>query len=167
MAIIVRGKVWKFGNDINTDLMDPGFARSGGWEATRKYILHIHPKFNAEVKPGDIIIGGRNYGCGSSRETAASNLKKLGIGAVIGESFGRIFFRNCIAVALPILQCPKVGEKFTEGDSAELDLENSVVRNLTTGQEVQGIPLSPMMIEIMSKGGILQAMRETLGKIKA
>jgi len=75
MAIIVRGKVWKFGDDINTDLMDPGFARSGGWEMTRKYILHIHPKFNAEVKPGDIIIGGRNYGCGSSRETAVSNLK--------------------------------------------------------------------------------------------
>ena len=70
-------------------------------------------------------------------------------------------------MALPILQCPKVGEKFTEGDSAEVDLENSVVRNLTTGQEVQGIPLSPMMIEILSKGGILQAMKETLGKTKA
>ncbi len=164
MATIVRGKIWKFGDDINTDLMDPGFARSGGWEMTRKYILHIHPKFNAEVKPGDIIIGGRNYGCGSSRETAPSNLKKLGIGAVIGESFGRIFFRNCIAVALPILQCPKVGDMFTEGDMAELELENSLVRNLTTGQEKKGIPLSPMMIEIMSKGGILQVLKETLGK---
>ena len=164
MGIVVRGKVWKFGDDINTDLMDPGFASSGGWEVTRKYILHIHPKFNAEVKAGDIIIGGRNYGCGSSRETAPSNLKKLGIGAVIGESFGRIFFRNCIAVALPLLQCPKVGAMFTEGDMAELDVEKATVRNLTTGQEAKGVPLSPMMIEIMAKGGILQAMKETLGR---
>jgi len=92
MGIRVQGRVWKFGDDINTDLMDPGFARAGGWEMTRKYIFHTHPKFNAEVKAGDIIIGRRNFGCGSSRESAPSNLKRLGIGAVIGESFGRIFF---------------------------------------------------------------------------
>lgn len=90
--------------------------------------------------------------------------QKLGIGAVVGESFGRIFFRNCIAVALPILQCSKVGEMFTGGDMAELELGNSVVRNLTTRQEAKGVPLSPMMIEIMAKGGILQAMKETLGR---
>jgi len=164
MAMIVRGKVWKFGDDINTDLMDPGFARAGGWEMTRKYILHIHPKFNAEVQPGDIIVGRRNYGCGSSRETAPSNLKRLGIGAVIAESFGRIFFRNCIAVALPILQCSGVTEFFSEGDIAELDLEKAVIKNVTTGKELKGIALSKEMIEIISKGGILPTLKETLDK---
>lgn len=164
MDFIVRGKVWKFGDDINTDLMDPGFARSGGWEMTRKYILHIHPKFNAEVQPGDIIIGGRNYGCGSSRETAPSNLKRLGIGGVMAESFGRIFYRNCIAVALPILQVAKVGEMFTEGDTAEIDLEKAVVRNLTTGKERKGNPLAPMMLEIMAQGGILESLKQSLSK---
>ncbi len=162
MAIKVSGKVWKFGNDINTDLMDPGFARAGGWEMTRKYILHIHPKFNAEVKAGDFIVGGRNYGCGSSRETAPSNLKRLGIGAVIGESFGRIFFRNCIAVALPILQCPGVAELFHEGDMAELDLVNAVIKNLTTGKEKKGMPLSEEMLTMISKGGIIEILKETM-----
>jgi 3-isopropylmalate/(R)-2-methylmalate dehydratase small subunit len=164
MGAIVRGKVWKFGDDINTDLMDPGFAWSGGWEMTRKYILHIHPKFNAGVQPGDILIAGRNFGCGSSRETAPTNLKRLGIGAVIARSFGRIFFRNCIAVALPILQCPDVEEIFSEGEMGELDLEKAVVKNLTTGQERKGNPLSPMMLEILFKGGILHALKETRGK---
>jgi 3-isopropylmalate dehydratase small subunit len=162
MTIIVRGKVWKFGDDVNTDLMDPGFARAGGWEMTRKYVLHIHPKFNAEVQPSDIIVGGRNFGCGSSRESAPTNLKRLGIGAVIGESFGRIFFRNCIAVALPILECPGAGELFTEGDPAELDLENAVIKNVTTGNEKKGIALSKEMIDIISKGGIIQAMKEEI-----
>jgi len=160
MSIIVSGKVWKFGDDINTDYMDPGFARAGGWEMTRKYILHIHPKFNAEVQPKDIIVGGRNFGCGSSRESAATNLKRLGIGGVIAESFGRIFFRNCIAVALPILQCTNISELFEEGDKAELDLNKGIVKNITTGNEVQGLQLSEEMIAIISLGGIL----ETLGR---
>ena len=160
MGTIVRGKVWKFGDNINTDLMDPGFAQAGGWEVTRKYILHIHPKFNAGVQPGDILIGGRNFGCGSSRETAPTNFKRLGIGAVVAESFGRIFFRNCIAVALPILQCPKVGELFAEGEAAEIDLERALVKNLNSGQERKGNPLSPQMLEILSQGGIVQILKE-------
>jgi len=116
------------------------------------------------VQPGDIIVGRRNYGCGSSRETAPSNLKRLGIGAVIAESFGRIFFRNCIAVALPILQCSGVTEFFSEGDIAELDLEKAVIKNVTTGKELKGIALSKEMIEIISKGGILPTLKETLDK---
>jgi 3-isopropylmalate/(R)-2-methylmalate dehydratase small subunit len=167
MEIRVQGQVWKFGNDVNTDLMDPGFARVGGWEMTRKYLLHTHAKFNAEVLPGDIIIGGRNFGCGSSRETAPANLKRLGIGAVVAESFGRIFFRNCIAVALPILVCPGVTTLFNEGETAELDLETAIVKNVTTKKELRGSPLSREMIEIIAKGGILEVLKEIKGRTQA
>lgn len=160
MPIVVRGKVWKFGDAVSTDYMDPGFTHAGGWTMARKYILHIHPKFNAEVQPGDLILGGRNFGCGSSRESAPANLKRLGIAAVIAESFGRIFFRNCIAVALPILQCPGITELFREGDIAELDLSNAAVTNLTTGEERKGVPLSKDMIQIISQGGIIAALKQ-------
>ena len=103
MGIIVRGKVWKFGDHINTDYMSPGFGREEPWEIRKKYILHIHKAFTEGCQPGDVIVAGNNFGCGSSREAAPANLKKLGIGCVVAESFGRIFFRNCIAVALPVM----------------------------------------------------------------
>src|SRR5512143_1221052 len=120
---LIKGRVWKFGDNINTDVMAPGFVFNAPWEEVKKVILHIHPRFSKEVNPGDVIVAGKNWGCGSSREQATSNLKRLGLSCVVAESFGRIFFRNAVALALPAIVCPGVSTAFEEGDELELDLE--------------------------------------------
>jgi 3-isopropylmalate/(R)-2-methylmalate dehydratase small subunit len=153
MAVVIKGKVWKAGDNISTDLLHPGFAHAGGWEETRKYILHIHPKFSKEVQPGDVLVAGRNFGCGSGRP-AASNLLRLGIGCIVAESFARLFFRNSIASALPVLPCPGVSALFEEGDELELNLDEGRVRNLTTGKELKAESLSKDMLDIIKAGGV-------------
>ena len=160
MSMIVTGRVWKFGDDINTDYMHPAFGRDEPWERRKKYILHIHKAFTEECRPGDVIVAGKNFGCGSSREGAPVNLKQLGIGCVVAESFGRIFFRNCIAVALPAMACRGVSDLFAEGDRLQLDFEMALVKNLTTGREIQGPTLSPDLINIVKEGGILELLKK-------
>ncbi|MBM4330787.1 MAG: 3-isopropylmalate dehydratase [Deltaproteobacteria bacterium] len=159
MSIVITGKVWKFGDHINTDYMHPSFGREEPWETRKKYILHIHKGFTEGCQPGDVIVAGKNFGCGSSREGAPANLKQLGIGCVVAESFGRIFFRNCIAVALPVMACNGVSEFFAEGDQMQLDFENALVKNLTTGKELKGPTLSPDLINIVKSGGILELLK--------
>ena len=159
---LIRGKVWKFGDNVNTDVMAPGFTFTAPWEEAKKVILHIHPKFTQEAKPGDVIVAGKNWGCGSSREQAPANLKRLGLGGIVAESFGRIFFRNCVALALPTIVCPGVAKAFDEGDELELELESARIRNITKGRELKGEPLSEDMLAIIAKGGIIPAMRERL-----
>jgi 3-isopropylmalate/(R)-2-methylmalate dehydratase small subunit len=167
VSTIVRGKVWKFGDDINTDYMDPSFGRQVSWEERRKYILHVHRAFTEGCQPGDVIVAGKNFGCGSSRESAPANLKQLGIGCVVAASFGRIFFRNCIAIALPVLACTGVFGLFEEGDQLELDFENALVKNLTTGKEIKGPALTTDLISIVQGGGILALLkRESQKKLK-
>jgi 3-isopropylmalate/(R)-2-methylmalate dehydratase small subunit len=160
MSIIVTGKVWKFGDHVNTDYMAPTFGQDAPWEECKKSILHIHKAFTEECQPGDVIVAGKNFGCGSSRERAPANLKRLGIGCIVAESFGRIFFRNCLAIALPVTICPGISEIFSEGDQLHLDFEEARVRNLSTGQEVKGMPLSPDLSNIIQKGGILNLLDE-------
>jgi len=158
MSIIVTGKVWKFDDDINTDYMAPTFERAASPEEQKKQILHIHKGFVEGSQPGDVIVAGKNFGCGSSRENAPANLRLLGIGCVVAESFGRIFFRNCIAIAFPVMACKGVHKLFEEGDQLELDFENSLVKNLTRGAELKGPKLSPDLINIVKKGGILKTL---------
>ena len=155
MGIIVTGRVWKFGDHINTDYISPGFAKSASWEEYKKHILHVHKAFTENAQPGDVIVAGKNFGCGSSRESAPENLQRLGIGCVVADSFGRIFFRNCIAIALPVFACEGVSEIFEEGNQLELDFEGSVVKNLTTGGEMKGSPITSDLINIVKRGGIL------------
>lgn len=165
MSIIIKGKVWRFGDNINTDYMAPSFAVDAPWEERKKAILHIHKAFTEEARPGDVIVAGKNFGCGSSRETAPVNLKRLGIGCVIAESFGRIFFRNCIAVAFPVLAIPGVADLFEEGETLELDFDHSLVRNCSTGKEVEGKPLTQDLINIFHNGGLLAMLKnESLAK---
>ena len=158
MSMIVSGKVWKMGDHIYSDYMAPGFARKLPWEEEKKHILHIHPVFAERCQAGDVIVAGRNFGCGPSRENAAVNLKKLGIGCVVAESFARIFFRNAIAIALPVMECEEATRLFEEGDQLELDFENSRVRNLTRGRESSGPSLPPELIDIVKTGGILESL---------
>ena len=159
MSILIKGKVWKFGDHINTDYMAPTFSRHLPWEEASKSILHIHEGFAAGHRPGDVIVAGGNFGCGSSRESAPRNLKRLGVGCVVAESFGRIFFRNSIAIAFPVLVCEGISQAFEEGDELEMDLASAVVKNLSQGVELEGMPLSPELIKIVTGGGILASLR--------
>lgn len=159
MSLIITGRVWKFGDHISTDYISPGFAKEYPWEKEKRYILHIHKNFSEECQPGDVIVAGKNFGCGSSREGAPANMKKLGIGCIVAESFGRIFFRNCIANALPVLPIKGVSDLFDEGDELELDFENARIKNRTTGKILQGPALVPDLIQIVKSGGILASLR--------
>ena len=159
MGYIIAGKVWKLGDHVSTDYMAPGFAEDGPWEERKKHILHIHPTFAAKCQPGDVIVAGKNFGCGSSREKAPGNLKALGIACIVAESFGRIFFRNSLAIGLPVVACRGISEMFNEGDRLELNFETSVVRNLTTGKEAKGEILPPDLINVVKKGGVLALLK--------
>jgi 3-isopropylmalate/(R)-2-methylmalate dehydratase small subunit len=158
MGMILKGKVWKFGDDISTDYLSPAFGQDDPWEERKKQILHIHEGFSKGWEPGDIIVAGHNFGCGSSRESAADNLKRMGIGCVVAESFARIFFRNCMAIAFPVTICKGVSEVFDEGDLLELDFEMSRVKNMTQGKELEGAPLHPELLKIIKSGGILESL---------
>jgi 3-isopropylmalate/(R)-2-methylmalate dehydratase small subunit len=167
MSTVIRGKVWKFGDSISTDYMSPGFARGLPWEEYKKKVMHIHPRFTEEAKPGDVIVAGRNFGCGSSRESAPANLKKLGLGCVVAESYGRIYFRNSVALAFPSIVCQNISKNFDEGDELELELETGRIKNLTKRKALQGQPLSRDMLDIITKGGIIAALQEKLGIAKS
>lgn len=162
MNRIIRGRVWKFDHNVDTDVMAPWNSLSLPWEERRKTILHIRPEFVEKIEPGDIIVAGRNWGCGSSREQAPENLKLLGLSAVVAESFGRIYFRNSVAIAFPNIKCPGVHEAFEDGDEIELDLVTAKVRNLTGTTELQGQPYAPEMLDIIEKGGLMNLLKERM-----
>jgi 3-isopropylmalate/(R)-2-methylmalate dehydratase small subunit len=162
MTQLIRGRVWRFGDNINTDVMAPWDTISQPWEEARHRVLHIRPGFAEQAQPGDVIVAGRNWGCGSSREQAPQYLKNLGIAAVAAESFGRIYFRNSIAIAFPNLACPGVTSAFEEGDEIEIELATARIRNLTKATELQGQPYTPEMLEIVEKGGLMALLKERL-----
>ena len=159
MEGLIRGRVWKFGDDVDTDVMAPWNTLSLSWEERRKAVLHVRPEFAANVKPGDLIVAGRNWGCGSSREQAPENLKLLGVGGVVAESFGRIYFRNCVAIAFPNLVCPGIHDACQEGDEIEFELRSGLVRNLRGGVELRGTPYTQDMLAIVEAGGLLEVLK--------
>jgi len=161
MVSIKRGKVWKFGHNIDTDVITPTKYLSFPLDEMKEHTLEpINPQFAKEVRPGDIIVSGKNFGCGSSRETAVTALKALKIGAVVAESFARIFFRNAIAQGLTILALPQASQHFEEGDKIEVDIKEGTARNINQENLIQGIPLAPDMLDILEKGGILSLLKE-------
>ena len=162
----IRGRVWKFDHNVDTDVMAPWGSFSLPWEERKSMVLHINPRFVWEVQPGDVIVAGRNWGCGSSREQAPDNLKQLGIAAVVAESFGRIYFRNSIAIAFPNVVCPSVWDAFNDADELELELESARVRNLTLGTELQGQRYTDEMLTIIKAGGLMKVLRQSLGKAR-
>ncbi len=158
---VIRGRVWKFGDNIDTDLIAPGKYLGLPYEKLLEHILEpANPEFPSKVKEGDIIIAGKNFGCGSSREQAPRGLKDLGVGAIVAESFARIFFRNCIGIGLPAVTCSGVAGNFQDGDEAELDLRTGILKNLTTGKSFQTSKLPDMMLEILETGGILEMLKK-------
>lgn len=158
---IITGKAWKFGDDINTDVIAPGRYMSTSLEEMRHHVLEtVNPRFAREVCSGDIIIAGNNFGCGSSREEAPTVLQACGIDCIIAESFARIFYRNSLAVGLPVIICKGVSTAFSEGEPIQIDFENSIVTGLARNNPMNCEPLSNDIKRLLEKGGILPLLRE-------
>ncbi len=161
MLTLLSGTVWKFGDHIDTDLIISGKYLNLPMEELKKHVLEaVCPEFPREVKPGDILVGGRNFGCGSSRETAPAALKALGISAVVAQSFARIFYRNAIAIGLPAIVCPGVNAAFSNGDEARVDFRAKCVIRLKDGASFPFSPYPDEVLEVLEKGGIESLLKE-------
>ncbi len=161
----IQGRVWKVGAQINTDLITPGQYLTAPIDEVKKHVLEaVNPHFAKEARKGDILVAGKNFGCGSSRESAPRALKALGVSAVVAESFARIFFRNAVAIGLAVVPCPGVSQSFEDGETLELDLESARVKNLNRKTQMQGNPLPKEMLEVLQKGGITPLLKEMFGK---
>lgn len=155
-----RGRAWVFGDDISTDLLAPGmYAAAPLAERVTHTLESVNPRFAREVSSDDIVVAGRNFGCGSSRETAPEALKALGVGCVVAESMARIFLRNAVAIGLPVLVCPGVTQAVSDGDPVAVTLGTGMVRNERTGTVVRGSLLPPLMREILGSGGMMPLLR--------
>ena len=161
---VLVGRVWKFGNDISTDVLSPGRYAVDPVEVRKLHVLESeNPSFASGIEPGDVVVAGRNFGCGSSRETAPENLKALGVACVVAGSFARIFMRNSVAIGLPVVVCPGALDGFAEGDRIEIDLASGRIVNVGSGEEFRGDSLPTEMRDILSAGGILAVLRNQTG----
>ena len=162
---MIKGRAWKYGDDVNTDVIFPGrytYARMEPEEMAKHALEDLDPKFAQEVRPGDVIVAGKNFGCGSSREQAATCLVAAGVGAVIAKSFARIFFRNAINNGLPVLEIPEAVDAIQPGDEVEIDLERGVLRH--KGVEYSFPPLPETVLEILQDGGLIPHLKKKLAK---
>jgi 3-isopropylmalate dehydratase, small subunit len=161
---ILTGKAFKFGDDISTDLIAPGryfHLRSNLGELAKHVLEDADPEFAKKVSEGDFVVGGRNFGLGSSREHAPTIMKLAGVGAVLAKSFARIFFRNSINIGLPILICNT--DKIDDGDRLQIDLRKGVVKDLSKNIELKFNPLPEVMIKILSDGGLVEHITKNKG----
>jgi 3-isopropylmalate/(R)-2-methylmalate dehydratase small subunit len=162
----VSGNAIKFGDNVDTDVILPG-----------KYLVLMDPKdlakhamagldltFPEKAQRGVIVVGGKNFGCGSSREQAPLALKYSGVRCVMAESFARIFFRNAINIGLPVIECKGISATVENGDELSVDFEAGEVRNLSKGQTLRGTKLPPFILEILSDGGLIENLRRRLNK---
>jgi 3-isopropylmalate/(R)-2-methylmalate dehydratase small subunit len=151
---MIAGRVWIFGDNINTDLMLPGSLLFATEDEQKRAVFSANrPGWVDEMRPGDIIIGGLNYGMGSSRP-AARSLRHLGIAALVAESINGLFFRNAVNFGLVALECPGVHAAFAEGQTAEISLDDFTVRNRDTGAVLNALPVPPMLLDMMRHGGV-------------
>lgn len=157
-----QGKVHKYGDHIDTDVIIP--ARYLNTQDAKELASHcmedIDKSFVTKVKQGDIMVGGENFGCGSSREHAPLAIKSAGIDCVIAKSFARIFYRNSINIGLPILECPAASEAIADGDTVSIDFDTGVITDVTTGATFQAEPFPPFIQNIIQKGGLMASIRE-------
>ncbi len=154
-------RIWKLGDNINTDIIIPGrYNVTTDRAQLAKYCLcEVLPAFAQEVQPGDVLMGGHNFGCGSSREHAPSSILGCHVSVVIARSFARIFYRNAVNIGLPVLVCEEAVLASNDGDQIEVDLERGEIKNLTSGQTFQSEPLDPFVARIVKAGGILEYIR--------
>ena len=165
MKTLLKGRAFVFGNNIDTDQIYPGrFVEYTNVEDVAKYAMFgADPEFVKEVQEGDIIVAGTNFGCGSSREHAAITLKAVGVGAIIAESFARIFYRHAINLGLPLIVCPRIMKLVESGEMIRIDLSTGLISN-DKGVLKAAEPLSEYVLSILQSGGIKPLVREQLLK---
>ena len=159
------GTIFKFHNDLDTDqIIASQYLLLPNLDEMKGHAFEsLDPDFAKKVKPGDFVVGGENFGCGSSREQAPGVLKALGVQAVIAKSFARIFFRNAINLGIPVLTCKDISKVAANGDKLRVDIRSGRIENLTTGAAAQATPLSDYIMHILESGGIkpmIRAMQE-------
>ena len=157
-----KGRTWKFGNDVDTDAIIPAryLNTIDPAELARHCMEDADPAFPEKVRAGDIIVAGKNFGCGSSREHAPVAIKAAGVACVIAHSFARIFYRNAINIALPIFESPEAAEAISEGDQVQVDAESGLITNLTKNRTYQATPFPAFMRELMQAGGLMPYVAE-------
>jgi len=160
----MKGKTWKFGDNVDTDQIIPArhLNTSDPAELAKHVMEDADAGFAKKVKPGEIIIGGENFGCGSSREHAPIAIKAAGVSAVIAKSFARIFYRNCINIGLPILESKEAAEDIKQGNEVEIDLSKGFIRNLKSGKTFQAAPFPEFMQKLIKAGGLINYVREKI-----
>ena len=153
----VAGKEFKYGDNIDTDVIIPArYLTSADPDHLKEHCMEdIDKSFKDRVNAGDIMVAGKNFGCGSSREHAPVAIKASGISLVIANDFARIFYRNSINVGLPILECPEAAEKISEGDEIEADFDTGVITDKTTGESFQANAFPEFIKNIMASGGLV------------
>ena len=160
-----RGRAWVFGEDISTDHIIAG--RYLGTTDPKVFAEHcmeaVDPEFAKKVRPGDIIVAGPNFGCGSSREQAPIAIKYLGIAAILAPSFARIFFRNAINLAIPVLECPGIQDNVKAGEEVDVDVGRGEVRT-GSGKVLMFRPLPPHVLEILEAGGLVPKLKRDLAR---
>jgi 3-isopropylmalate/(R)-2-methylmalate dehydratase small subunit len=158
--LIFEGNCWKFGDNIPTDLITPTHIM---WKTPAEMAKHVletaNPDFPKSVKPGDIIVAGRNFGCSSGRAMAAKALKATGIGAILAELFARTFYRNGHEIGLPLLEASGVHALVETGDRIRVDITGGTVENLTSGQSLKGNPPSDFLLEMLQSGGLIPLLK--------
>jgi 3-isopropylmalate dehydratase small subunit len=161
-----KGKAWKFGADVDTDAIIP--ARYLNTSDPKELASHCmedskNPEFIKKMKPGDIIVAEKNFGCGSSREHAPISIKTAGVSCVVAKSFARIFYRNSFNMGLPIFESAEAVEGIKEGEEIEVDADRGVIRNLTTNREFKVAPVPAFMQELIAAGGLMAYTKKKAG----
>lgn len=164
--MIIKGKAWRFGDDIDTDAIIPAryLNTSDPLELARHVMEDADRDFPSKVQKGDIIVAGKNFGCGSSREHAPIAIKASGIQAVIAKTFARIFYRNSFNIGLPIFESPEASKAIREGDVIEIDADKGIIRNITKAEEYKARPIPPFMQELIDAGGLIEWTKKRLMK---
>lgn len=160
----ITGTAHKFGDHVDTDVIIPAryLTTSDPTELSRHCMEDIDGEFVGRVKPGDVIVAGRNFGCGSSREHAPIAIKAAGVSVVIAETFARIFYRNALNIGLPIIESEEAARGISGGDEVEVDLEGGIIRNRTTGQEFTFAPLVGAAQDLIKAGGLVELTKQKL-----
>ena len=154
---MIRGKVWKFGDHVDTDVIIPArYLNAPEPSELAKHCMEdIDSSFAGAVQAGDIMVGGWNFGCGSSREHAPLVIKVSGVSCVIAETFARIFYRNAINIGLPIIECREASERIDDKDEVEIDFDSGMIYNRTKGEEYKGQPFPEFMQKIIKAEGLV------------
>lgn len=158
---MLQGKVFKFGDDIDTDIIVPATYLStfDPKELAKHCMEYTDPDFYKQVKEGDIIVAGKNFGCGSSREHAPIAIKGCGVSIVIAKSFARIFYRNALNIGLYILECPEAADAISQGDEVKVDVDTGVITDVTTGKTFKAAPFPKFIQNIIECGGLVNAIK--------